>query len=184
MDPEVSTISCGLGGATWPPFETWDLKHETERALGPIVVIQLVSCSWLFVTPWTVAPQASLSFTISWSLLKLMSIELVRPSSHLILCHPLLLLPSIFPSISVFSDESVLHIRCWSIGISASESVLPMSIQGWFPLGLTGLIGCPRDSQESSPTPQFKSINSLVLSFLYGPTLTSICNHWKNHNFD
>ena len=140
MDPEVSTISCGLGGATWPPFETWDLKHETERALGPIVVIQLVSCSWLFVTPWTVAPQASLSFTISWSLLKLMSIELVRPSSHLILCHPLLLLPSIFPSISVFSDESVLHIRCWSIGISASESVLPMSIQGWFPLGLTGLI--------------------------------------------
>ena len=69
-----------------------------------------------------------------------MSIELVMPSNHLILCHPLLLLPSIFPRIRVFSKESVLHIRCQSTGVSSSASVLPMNIQDWFPLGLTGWI--------------------------------------------
>ena len=78
--------------------------------------------------PWTAAHQASLSFTVSLSLLKLLSIESVMPSHHLLLCHPLLLLPSIFPSLRVFSSESALFIR-W-----------PMSIQGRFPLGLTGLI--------------------------------------------
>ena len=92
-------------------------------------------------TLWTAAHQASLSFTISWSLLKLMSVELMMPSNHLILCHPLLLLPSIFPSIRVFSNESALCIRWplkyWSFSFSIS---LPMNIQGWFPLGLTGLI--------------------------------------------
>ena len=72
-----------------------------------------------------------------------------------------------------------------SIGASASASVLPMNIQDWFPLGWTGWISLQsKDSQESSPTPQFKSINSLVLSFLYSPTLTSIHDHWKNHSFD
>ena len=71
-----------------------------------------------------------------------------------------------------------------SIGVSASTSVLPMNIQDWFPLGLTGESPCcPRDSQESSPTPQFKSINSSVLSFLYSPTLTSIHDYWKNQSF-
>ena len=70
-----------------------------------------------------------------------------------------------------------------SIGVSTSASVLPMNIQDWFPLGWTGWISCsPRDSQESSPTPQFKSINSSVLSFLYSPTLTSIHDYWKNHS--
>ena len=88
---------------------------------------------WLFVTPWTAACQSSLSITNSQSLLKLMSIELVMPSNHLILCCPLLLLPSIFPSIRVFSNESVLCIRWLNIGASASTSVLPMNIQGWFP---------------------------------------------------
>ena len=75
------------------------------------VSVQLFSRVQLFVTPWTAARQASLSITNSWSLLKLMSIESVMPSKHLILCHPLLLPPSIFPSIRVFSNESVLHIR-------------------------------------------------------------------------
>ena len=92
------------------------------------------------------------------------------PSNHLIFCHPLLLLPSIFPSIRVFSNESVLHFSGQSTGVSSSASVLPMNTQARFPLGLTGTPCCPRDSQESSPTPQFKSINSLVLSFLYSPT--------------
>ena len=93
----------------------------------------------LFVTPWTAACQASLSFTISWGLLKFMSIASVMPFNHLTLCRPLLL-SSIFLSIRVFSNESALCISDQSIGASASALVLPMSIQDWFPLGLTGLI--------------------------------------------
>ena len=109
-----------------------------------------------------------------------MSNELVMPSNYLALCRLLLLLPSVFPSIRVFSNESALWIRWQSTGASASAPFLPRNIQGWFPLGLTGLIPCcPRDSQESSPTPQFRSINSLVLSLLYGPPLTSIHGYWK-----
>ena len=94
----------------------------------------------LFAIPWTAAHQASLSITNSRSLLKLMSIELVTPSNHLILCHPLLLLPSVFPSIRVFSNESAFASADQSIEVSASTSVLPMNIQDWFPLGLTGWI--------------------------------------------
>ena len=103
-----------------------------------VVVVQLLCHVWLFATPWTAACQASQSFTISWSLLKLMSIESVMPSNHLVLCCPLLL-PSIFPNIRVFSNESVLHIR-WPKYWSFSFSVLPMNIHGWFPLWLTDLI--------------------------------------------
>ena len=88
--------------------------------------------------PMTVALQASLPFANSQSLLKLMSIEMVMPSNHLILCCPLLLLPSIFPSIRVFSSESTIHIGWPEYWSSASASVLPMNIQDWFPLGLTG----------------------------------------------
>ena len=146
---------------------------------------------WLFVTPWTVACQGSLSITNSGNLLKLMSIKLVMPSNHLIFCHSLFLLPSIFPSIRVFSNESVPPIRWHNIGVSASASVLPMNIQDWFPLGLTGWIslqfeGLSRDfSQEVFRTSlQFKSINSSALSILYSPNLTFICDYWKNHSFD
>ena len=105
-----------------------------------IVVVQSLSHVWLFVTPWTVACRASLSFTISWSLLKLPSIESVMSSNHLILCCPLLFLPSIFPITRIFSNESALGIgwpKYWSFSL---ESILPMHIQDWFPLGLTGLI--------------------------------------------
>ena len=105
-------------------------------ALSDLSSVQSLSCVWLFVTLWTAAHQASLSITNSWSLLKLISSELVMPSSHLILCHPLLFLPSIFPSIGVYSKESVLLIRwpkCWSFSFSISSS-------NWFPLGLTSLI--------------------------------------------
>ena len=147
-----------------------------------VVVVQWLSRVWLLATPGTAAGQSSLSLNISRSLLKLMSIESVMPSNHFTLCHPLLLLPSIFPSIRVFSNESALCIRWpkyWSFSISP-----PMSIQGWFPLGLTGLTpSSPRDSQESSPTPHFERINSSVLSILYGPTLTSIYDYQKNYSF-
>ena len=102
--------------------------------------VQLLSCVWLFVTPWNAAHQASLSITNSQSLPKLMSIESVMPSNHLILCHPLLLPPSIFPRIRVFFNESVLRIRWpkyWSFSFSISTS---NEYSGWFHLELTGLI--------------------------------------------
>ena len=102
--------------------------------------VHLLSHVWLFATPWTTARQASLSITNSQSLPKLMSIESVMPSNHLILCHPLLLLPSVFPSIRVFSNESALPIRWPKYWNSASASVLPMNTQDWSPSGWTGWI--------------------------------------------
>ena len=110
-----------------------------------VVVVQSLSFVWLFMTPWAAAHQASLSFTISQSLLKLMSFELVMPSNHLILCCPLLLLPSIFPSIRVFSDELVLHIRWpkyWSFCISPSNeySGLISFRTDWFDLAVQGTL--------------------------------------------
>ena len=107
-------------------------------------------------------------------------------SSHLILCHPLLLLPPIPPSIRVFSNESTLLMR-WPKYWSFSFSIIPSKRNPRAALlqnGLVGSPGSPRDSQESSPTPQFKSINSLVLIFLHSPTLTSIHGHRKNHSLD
>ena len=121
-----------------------------------------------------------------WSLLKLMSIESVMTSSHLILCHPLLLLPPIPPSIRVFSNESTLCMRWpkyWSFSFSISPSNEHLGLIS-FRMDWLDLPCSPRDSQESSPTPQFKSINFLALSFLHSPTLTSIHDPWKNHSLD
>ena len=130
--------------------------------------------------PMIAARQASLSITNSRSTPKHMSIETVMPSNHLILCHPLLFLPLIPPSIKVLSNESALHIRWpkyWSFSLSISPSKEhpgPISFRmDWLDL----LVG-------SSPTPQFKSINSSALSFLHSPTLTSIHDYWKNHSLD
>ena len=105
-----------------------------------VVVVQALSPVWLFVTPWTTPHQASLSFIMSQNLFKLMSIESVMPSNHLILFHPLLLLPSIFPELGSFPMSQFFALSGQSIGASASASVLSMNIQDWFPLGLTGLI--------------------------------------------
>ena len=134
----------------------------------------------LSVTPWTAAHQASLFFTISRSLLKLMSIELVMPSNYPILCHPLLPPPSIFPSIRIFSNESTLQIR-WPKLFSVSPS---NEYSGLISLRIVlfDLLAVQRN-QESSPTPQFKSINSLALSLVYSPALTSIHDYWKHHTF-
>jgi len=110
-----------------------------------IIVVQWLNHVQLVVIPWTTAHQTSLFFTISWSLLKLMSIESVMPSNHLALCCPLLLLPSVLPSIKVFSNELALRIR-WPMYWSFSFSISPSNIQGWFPLGLTDSSPCsPRD---------------------------------------
>ena len=126
----------------------------------------MLSCARPFVTTWTAACQASLSITNSLSLLKLMSITSKMPSNHLIVCHPLLLLPSIFPSITVFSNEPVLHIRWpgyWSFSFSISPSneysgLISFRIDWFDLLGIQGTL-------ESSPASQFKSISSSVLSF-------------------
>ena len=142
--------------------------------------VQSFSHVWLFVIPWTIAHQASLSITNSWILLKLMSIKSVMPSDHLILCRPLLLQPSIFPGITVFPMSQFFTSGGQSIGNSASASVLPMNIQDWFPLGFTGWISLlsKRFSRVFSNI-TVQSINSSVLSILYGPTLTSIHYYWK-----
>ena len=147
--------------------------------------VQLLSRVPLFTTPWIAAHQASLSITNSQNSLKLKSVESVMPSSHLILSSPLLL-PPIPPSIRVFSNESTLPMR-WPKYWSSSFSIIPSKEHPGLNLLQNGLAGSPcspRDSQESSPTPQFKIINSSALSFLHSPTLTSIHDHWKNHSFD
>ena len=109
--------------------------------LSELVYVLFNGSVWLFATPWTAARQASLSFTISWSLLKLVSIELMMPSNHLTLCCQPLLLPSFFPSIRLFSSELALCSSGeQSIIASASASVLSVNLQGWFPLAFTGLI--------------------------------------------
>ena len=125
---------------------------------------------------------ACLSFTVSKSLPRLMSVESLMPSNHLILYHLLLLLPSIFPSIRVFSSESDL-IR-WPISLELRHQYFQCIFRVDFLYDWLVWSPCsPRDSQESSPAPQFKSINSLVLSLLYGPTLISLHDFWKNHRF-
>ena len=175
------------------------VSMETKDSLGPCSTIcffiilyiyiyiyqfssvQLLSCVRLFVIPWTAARQASMSISNSQSLLKLMSIKSLMPSNRLILCHPLLLPSSIFPTIRVFSNESALCIRWpkyWSysfnISLSNEYSGLISFSADWFDLS----------SQESPPAPQFKSSNSSVLNFLYDTTLTSMDDYWKNHSFD
>ena len=170
-------------GPKWEPSKC----HHGLYHTASLVVVQLLSHVWLFVTPWTAARQASLSFTISWSFLKLMSIELIMPSNHLTFCCPLLLLPSIFPSIRVFSNESVLHIKWpkyWSFSFSISPSIEYWALISFRIDWLVGSPCSPRAFQESSPTPQFKSINSSALSFLYSPPLTSIYDYWKKYSFD
>ena len=139
-----------------------------------------LSCS-VVSNPWTAAHLASLSITNSWSLLKLMSIKSMMPSNHLILCHLLLLPPSIFASIRVFSNESVLHIR-WPKYWSFSFNIIPSNEH-------PGLISFRMDwldllavqgTLKSLLQHQFKSINSSAFSFLYSPTLTTIHDYWKN----
>ena len=145
--------------------------------------VKSLSCVWLFETPWTAAHQASLSITNSQSLLKLMSIEsVIQPS------HPL---SSPSPAFNLFQHQGLFK---WVSSLYQVAKVLEFqpqhqSFQWIFRTdflydGLVGSPCSPRDSQESSPTPQFKSINSYALSFLYSPTLTSIHDYWKNHSLD
>ena len=156
---------------------------SVKTSTGVFSSVQSLSRVWLFATPWTAAHQASLSFTNSWSLLKLMSIDLVMLSNHFMLSC-LLLFPSIFSSIRVFSNDSALCLmwpkyRSFSISPSNEYSGLISFRIVWL-----DLLAVQGRTQESSPAPQFKSINSSALSLLYGPTLTPIHDYWKDHSFD
>ena len=142
--------------------------------------VQLLSCVRLFATPWIAARQASLSITNSWSWPKLMSIESVMPSSHLILCYPLLLLPPIPPSIRVFSNESTLRMR-WPKYWSFSFSIIPSKeIPGLiFRMDWLDLLAV-----QGTLKSLFQHHSSSALSLLHSPTLTSIHDHRKNHSLD
>ena len=151
------------------------LVKKKEKLTWRVGCLSLFSCVQLFATPWTAAHQASLTFTISWSVLRLMSIESVTPSKHLVLC-PLLLLPSVFPSIRVFSNEQLFASRGQSIG--ASVSVLLMNIQDWFPLELTCLIslqskGLRVFSNTTVQKHQFFSTQPSLLSNSLHPYVTT-----------
>ena len=162
------------------------LMFGRKQPNSVISSVQSLNRIWHFATPWTAARQAFLSITNSWSLLKFMSIESVMPSNHLILCRPLLLLPSIFPSIRVFSNESALHVRWpkyWSFSFNISLSnEYPGLISfrmDW--LDLPAVQGTLKSLLQHHI---WKHQFSLALSFLYSPTVTSIRDYWKNHSLD
>ena len=160
------------------------LKNSRQKSLKGYSLQLLLSCVWLFVSPWISAHQASLSITNSQSSLRFTSIESVMPSIHLVIWCPLLL-PPIPPSISLFqwvnsSQEVAKGLEFQLQHHSLQRNPRADLLQN----GLVGSPCSPRDSQESSPILQFKSINSLVLSLLHSPTLTSIHDHRKNHSLD
>ena len=178
----------------------WKLKSETHCLEKPLSYIQktlwsssknhsfssvqLLSHIWLFMTPWITARQASLSITNSWSLPKLMSIESVMPSNHLILYHLLLLLQS-FPASGSFPRSQLFASGGQSVGVSASTSVLSKNTQNWSPLGWTVWISLhPKGLSRVLSNTTVQSFNSWVLSFLYNPILTSIHDYWKKHSLD
>ena len=131
------------------------------------------------------ACQASLYLSISWSLPKFLSIALVMPFNHVILCHPYLLLTSIFPSIRVFSNVLSLCIR-WSKYWNFSFSISPSNEYSWLISFKADWFDLPavQGTLKSSAAPQFESINSSALTLLYGPVLTAVCDYWKNHSLD
>ena len=148
-------------------------------------LVQSLCCVRLFATPGTAARQASLSITSSWSLLKLMSIKSVMPSNISSSVVPFSSCLQSFPASGSFPMSQFFTSDGQSIGVLASASVLPMNIQRSFPLGLTGLISLlSKGLSRVFSSSQFKSINSSAFSLLYGPTLTSVHDYWKNHRFD
>ena len=160
-------------------------KSFLDKSETFISSVQSLSCVQIFATPWIAARQASLSITISRTSLRLKSIESVMPSSHLILGLHLLLLPLIPPSISLFQWVRSLHEVSKVLEFQPyHHSFQRTSRVDLLHNGLVGSPCSPRDSQESSSTPHFKSINSSALSLLHSPTLTSIHDYWKNHSLD
>ena len=161
------------------------VSFQAVLTWGQFSSVQSLSRVRLFATPWIAAFQAYMSITNSQSSLKLKSIELVMPSSHLILCRPLLLLPPIPLSISLFQWVNSSHEVAKVLEFQPQHQSFQRTPRAdLLQNGLVGSPCSPRDSQQSSPTPQFKSINSSALSLLHSPTLASIHDHWKNHSLD
>ena len=154
--------------------------------MSTLAIVQSLSRVGFFVTAWTAACQAPLSSTVSWSLLKFMSIELVMLSNHLILCHPLLFWPLIFPASGSFPVSQLFTSCGQRIGASASPSVLPMNTQDWSPLGWTGWISL----QSKGFSRVFSSITVQKHQFLSSQPFfmdqlsTFVHDYWKNHIFD
>ena len=163
----------------------WRKGNPVALLVGLQISVQLLSCVQLFVTLWTAAHQASLSITNSRSLLKLMSIESMMPSNHLILIIPFSSHLQTFPATGSFLNELVLLIKWpkyWSFSFNISSS---NEHSGLISLGWIGWISLQsKGPSRVFSTLQFKSINFSVLSFLHSPTLTSICDHWKNYSLD
>ena len=184
MATHSSPLAWSIPRAEEPGYSPWDdwvtntfTSFKSKLKICCCSVAK--SCSTL-ATPWTAACQASLSFTITQSLLKLISTELVKPSS----VTPFSSSPQSYPASESFPMSWLLASGGQSIGASASASVLPMNIQGWFPLGLTDLISLQsKGLSRVFSKPHFENINSSVLTLLYGPTLISIYDYWKNHQF-
>ena len=177
----IEPTSPALAGRffTREPPEKPSLKEVSQS-------LQLLTPVRLSATPRTAARQASLSITSSQSLLKLMSIELVMPSNHLILCHTLLLLPSIFPSIRVFSNESVLFIRWpkyWNFSFSISPSNEHPGLI-FFRMDWLDLLAAQGTLKSHLQHHSSKASILRRSSILHSPTLTSICDHWENHSLD
>ena len=147
--------------------------------------VQSLSCVWLFATPWIASRQASLSITNSWSLLKLMPMKSVMPSNHLILCRPLFLLPSIFPSIRVFPNESVRHIRWpqyWSFSFNINASNEHPGLIS-FRMDLLDLLAV-QGTLKSLHRHRSSKASILQRSAFFIVQLTPIHDYWKNHSFD
>ena len=169
-----------MGSHIWRLALLWSLKSSTWFSS-----VQLLSCVQLFVTPWTTACRASLSITNSRSLPKLISIESMMPSNHLILCHSLLLMPSIFPNIRVFSSESALHIR-WPKYWSFSFNISPSNKHpGLISFRMDWLDLLAVQGTLESLLQHYSSKASILWPLAsYGPPLTSTRDYWKYHSFD
>ena len=159
-------------------------QGRSWRLNEAFVIVLLLNCVWPFATPQTAARQASLSITNSWSLLKLTSIELVMPSNHLILCRPLLLLPSVFPASGSFPMSQFVASGGQRIGVSASASVLPMNIQDWFPLGWTGWISLQFKGLSRVFSNTTKASNLWRSAFFMVQHSHLYMTIEKNHSFD
>ena len=174
----MSGICFSTSSSSQTSAECLAIQPNSDTVYPETAVIQWLSHVWLCATPWTATHQASLSFTISQSLLKLMSMESVMLSNHFILMPP-----SPF-DFDLSQHQSFLMSHLSASGgqsIRASASVLPMNIQDWFPLGLSGVISLQSKGLSNSTV---KSINSLALSILYSPSLTSMHDYLKNYSFD
>ena len=180
---ETSAFNAVWSFGYWTIFDI--LNTEPRLFSVQFSSVHSLSRVRLFATPWIAAHQASLFITNSRSSLRLMSIESVMPSSHFILCRPVFLLPPIAPSIRVSSNESTLLMgwpKYWSFSFSI---ILSKEHPGLISFRIDWLdLLAVQGTLKSSSIPQFKSINSSVLSFLHSPTLTSLHDHWKNHSLD